>query len=329
MPCPLILTFDSCLADGDILPTTTIDKLVAICFMPLAASSLAASIGRFEKLSESATIHYTNFRLKLGDMLRHRAEATAKPTATPTLTREQFVLQALIDFDLVEQATIEELFKRFDALAAKIEAGSADEEKKLTVRNLFIELVTQGRVVDANDRLHTGHDGLQQGTVAVNMATKDRGFEEWFDKVWVPSLPESLQPESSVTIEMSSRGSCADLTTMTSERRSFVDVTFDIESEPSQGSAEIKNSTSWPTEEATAPPIARTPRSQRASSLLPEPMPLPPPLPPGRRATTSYIRLADTTAEHVVRELDDEPLSPELSLVDNVDSTADDRLWRA
>lgn len=56
-----------------------VDKLLAMAFMPLAAASLAASIGRFEKLGESATIHYTNFRLKLGDMLREQALEQASP----------------------------------------------------------------------------------------------------------------------------------------------------------------------------------------------------------------------------------------------------------
>jgi len=223
---------------GDILPTTAIDKVVAIGFMPLAAASLAASIGRFEKLAEQTRIHYTNFRLKLGDMLRDQAKQ--EETTTPTLTRERFVLETLIDFDLVEKATVDELCRRFDALTSE-QRVEVDGNKKLTVHSLFDDLVKQGRVVDANqimlsafeDRAsHADKDRrrsmtfnskvrvdspppklgsaptrgrsfnpaamfarLENGTVAVNMATADRGFEEWFEEVWVPSLDASLQPD--------------------------------------------------------------------------------------------------------------------------------------
>lgn len=36
--------------------------------------------------------------------------------------------------------------------------------------------------------LHLLGGSLEKGTVAVNMATKDRGFEEWFEEVWTPPL---------------------------------------------------------------------------------------------------------------------------------------------
>ena len=48
-------------------------------------------------------------------MLRERA--LSAHTSTPTLTKEQFVIKALVDFDLVHEATIDELSVRFDALA--------------------------------------------------------------------------------------------------------------------------------------------------------------------------------------------------------------------
>ena len=35
---------------------------------------------------------------------------------------------------------------------------------------------------------------LHDGAVAVNMATRDHGFEEWFEEVWLPSLDKTVQP---------------------------------------------------------------------------------------------------------------------------------------
>ena len=63
---------------GDISPSNAFEKVVAMAFMPLAASSLGATINRFEKLSVSAKIYHTNFRLKLGEYLHDRALEQAR-----------------------------------------------------------------------------------------------------------------------------------------------------------------------------------------------------------------------------------------------------------
>ena len=48
---------------GDLLPETTVQKLYTMIFMPLAATTLAATVDRFEKLATAKRIHDTNFRL--------------------------------------------------------------------------------------------------------------------------------------------------------------------------------------------------------------------------------------------------------------------------
>jgi len=275
---------------GDILPADDFEKLLAIAFMPLAASSLGATINRFEKIGSYSRIHYTNFRLKLEDMLRDQTRAMV--TATPSLTKEQFVLKTLVDFDMVEEAAVMELYARFDALTeaqasahasshASSEAEDADlpggpstsTPAVLDVHSLFEQLVQQRRILDTNDlfinapvsapstpmstskhldtsmlsssaaareqrgeppqsahrmvrpllldQIRSDHssDGppelsrrpysrlkrqstfatlfagaLHDGAVAVNMATRDHGFEEWFEEVWLPSLDKTVQP---------------------------------------------------------------------------------------------------------------------------------------
>ena len=58
---------------GDLLPETVLQKVYTCLFMPLAATTLAATIERFEKLTSARRIHETNFRLVVDAMLREEA----------------------------------------------------------------------------------------------------------------------------------------------------------------------------------------------------------------------------------------------------------------
>ena len=49
-----MLTYCSILV-GDLLPESTLEKLYAMVFMPLAATTLAATVERFEKLGIIST----------------------------------------------------------------------------------------------------------------------------------------------------------------------------------------------------------------------------------------------------------------------------------
>jgi hypothetical protein len=72
-------------------------------------------------------------------------------------TKDQFVLKALVDFDLVESSVIEELYRRFDTIADTATRGSAKKlaglsgdkvsETTLTVRLLFEQVRTARSVL--------------------------------------------------------------------------------------------------------------------------------------------------------------------------------------
>ena len=141
---------------GDLVPQDTSHKLYTMVFMPLAATTLAATVERFDKLNAAQRIHRTNFRLVADNMLRE--EAIAQQTAAPQLSAEAFVLRVLVEENLVEEATINELRGRFHGMLAQGKglmhgAGRVDRDgvpKAIDAEVVFFLLVQQGRIVDSN-----------------------------------------------------------------------------------------------------------------------------------------------------------------------------------
>ena len=80
---------------GDLLPESTLQKLYTMLFMPIAATTLAATVERFDKLNASLRIHKTNFNLVVDSMLKE--EAIAQKDILPTLSADAFVLRVLVD----------------------------------------------------------------------------------------------------------------------------------------------------------------------------------------------------------------------------------------
>ena len=69
-----------------------------LIFMPLAATTLAATVERFDKLNTTKRIHHTNFGLVLDGMLRE--EAVVQQTMTPSMSEEAFILRVLATAEL-------------------------------------------------------------------------------------------------------------------------------------------------------------------------------------------------------------------------------------
>ena len=63
---------------GDLVPSSTLQKMYAILFMPIAATTLAATVERFEKLLQMERIHHTNFRLVVDAMVRAHSGARVR-----------------------------------------------------------------------------------------------------------------------------------------------------------------------------------------------------------------------------------------------------------
>ena len=142
---------------GDLLPETAIQKLYTMVFMPLAATTLAATVERFEKLRTAHRIHSTNFQLVADTMLRD--EAVVQQTMHPSLSESGFILRVLVEENLVEEQTLKVLKGRYAAMLGrgtgllKRGDGRTDEEglpKTIDAELIFHMMVQQKRVVDRN-----------------------------------------------------------------------------------------------------------------------------------------------------------------------------------
>ena len=138
------------------LPITALQKLYTMAFMPLAATTLAATIERFEKLSAARRVHDTNFQLVADSMLRE--QAVIQQSISPELSEEAFVLRVLVEENLVEESTLRELRARYASMRKQgvgliHGAGRVDRHgvpKTVDAELVFCLLVQQGRVVDSN-----------------------------------------------------------------------------------------------------------------------------------------------------------------------------------
>lgn len=141
---------------GDLLPETVSQKLYAMLFMPLAATTLAATVERFEKLTTAQRIHETNFTLVADTMLRE--EAIIQQTLHPELSAEAFVLRVLVEENLVEEQTLKELKARYTSMLhhgkGQVKGeGRVDAQgvpKTVDAELIFALLVQQGRIIDSN-----------------------------------------------------------------------------------------------------------------------------------------------------------------------------------
>ena len=140
---------------GDLVPQDTSHKLYTMVFMPLAATTLAATVERFDKLNTSQRIHKTNFNLIVDNMLRE--EAMVQQEILPALSEEAFVLRVLVEENMVEESTIKELKGRFHGMLNQGKGLVRGESlsnhgvpRFIDAEVIFYLLIQQGRVVDRN-----------------------------------------------------------------------------------------------------------------------------------------------------------------------------------
>jgi hypothetical protein len=158
---------------GDLLPSTIVEKLYAMAFMPLAATTLAATVERVEKLNAAERIHRTNFKLVADAMLRE--DGVMRQTLHPQLSEEAFILRVLVERHMVEEHTLRELKGRYKAMLNEGRGLITGEDrvdakgvpKTIDAELVYHMLVQQGRVVDSNvegatERVQTAPSPLQR-----------------------------------------------------------------------------------------------------------------------------------------------------------------------
>ena len=118
------------------LPITALQKLYTMAFMPLAATTLAATIERFEKLSAARRVHDTNFQLVADSMLRE--QAVIQQSISPELSEEAFVLRVLKDQDRAELVKHDHIIQ----LVREFRHGPPLLPFTLAVMTEFVELIT-------------------------------------------------------------------------------------------------------------------------------------------------------------------------------------------
>ena len=141
---------------GDLLPETTIQKIYTMIFMPIAATTLAATVERFDKLNSAERIHRTNYQLTIDNMLKE--EAIVQHEILPTLSQEAFILRVLVEENMVEESTLKELRRRYHRMLHQCKGqihgeGRLDRDgvpRTIDAQLVFCLLVQQGRVVDVN-----------------------------------------------------------------------------------------------------------------------------------------------------------------------------------
>lgn len=242
---------------GDITPSGWGGKLALVLLMPVSTATLAYALKDAAKIAKCAEIREQNFKLLLKSYMQ-RVAANAKIGGDPdvALSKSDFLVAMLKEFDLVDTTTIQAIEEQFDQLvsinkssqaaAGTSASGQTDgegEDRMLDCRTVYAHLVKQRRVLHrGNERLEAprgatsslvkssmrrppslkrtktwqaidqkavrglspsgsrpGQPGAaRQRTIpSVDMSTPDRGFQEWYELYWVPSVLKRVSVEQS------------------------------------------------------------------------------------------------------------------------------------
>ena len=138
---------------GDLVPESFVQKLYTVIFMPVAATTLAATVERFDKLNTAKRIHQTRFDLSIDNLLKD--SAIVQQDILPTMSEEAFVLRVLVEENMVEETTLRELRARYQEMLTQAEGkvrGEGKNGKPLTIdaEVVYYLLVQQGRITDSN-----------------------------------------------------------------------------------------------------------------------------------------------------------------------------------
>ena len=183
-------------AGGDLHADTNTLKMVYIIYMPIGAVTMLTAGRTVLISSQRRGITMDNFSLQLYDLLGREARRKADKHAK--LREADFIVSVLLARKMVDSQTIEAIRKQF---AVQFDTLVPTAEPAIDAQLVFDKLVRQKRVLDAGMRPKGEEsrpmtaafddedaDAEKTATAYVDTSTEDKGFEEWFETYWTPSV---------------------------------------------------------------------------------------------------------------------------------------------
>jgi len=168
---------------GDITPSTTFAKGLAIAYLPLAVIALADAVSDLQMISTQRSIRETDFPKLADECLIRDAmrEDPRKPNFNPVLTEAEFLVDQLLANGLVDKEAITVINKQFQAMTSRGGYGP-DDARMLTPKLVYEEL--KERVAKGKDL----SEGSQKYDLTPEGTFKWATFEDWQAGSWRPRL---------------------------------------------------------------------------------------------------------------------------------------------
>mmetsp|Transcript_34391 Transcript_34391/g.85751 ORF Transcript_34391/g.85751 Transcript_34391/m.85751 type:complete len:488 (+) Transcript_34391:67-1530(+) len=174
---------------GDLYPTSNVEKIVALVYLPLAVTALADALKEVNNIAVRRAIRETDYLAQVDILLLD--EARGDPDET--LTEAEFLISVLKSHDLVDEPTLTAIRHQFHNLTRHKQWKEA-EGRILDSQMVFAELVEHGRVrqrprggiagqADSNPMSHVE-------IPLVNLKAIDGGYREWRQYFWLTQVAE-------------------------------------------------------------------------------------------------------------------------------------------
>ena len=169
---------------GDLSASTAIQQAVLCIYLLMAVAALADALGVVQSIATAKMLCETDFAVQADKLLLGEAGGP-QPNPEETLTEAEFLISVLKDNGIVDDITVRAIRLQFAHITRH--DTSANDNKVLDDRMVFLELKSQGRIA------HKG-DGLPTTTPAghkidyVDTRARDGGFKEWKTVHWLPRV---------------------------------------------------------------------------------------------------------------------------------------------
>jgi len=182
---------------GDISGSSAIERTVLILYLPTAVAALADTISTVQTVATAESLVNTDFA-KQADVLLLGEAGGPNPNPDETLTEAEFLISVLKDNGIVDDITVNAIRLQFAHITRH--DTSLNDNKVLDDRMVFLEMRSQGRIVQAGPKApKLTADGMK--VEQVDLAAPDGGFQEWLETHWWPRVFDGKQSGPQVRLQ--------------------------------------------------------------------------------------------------------------------------------